>query len=286
MRILYADDDPNQRLYFGRAGERIGHEVVIVGDGAEAWDLVQRGECFDLIVSDHDMVFEGITPDRKKIISIIEWAYKNTRDNIFSSSSFLKNHGEELGLDYKTAGIIIYFVERTKREMMIWFRKEFDEHINWAGNPKKEIDVFLDNGIEKHTVSPRKSFEVFTENIKGSSKKWSSNNIISVSLIRDVILETSHKQYITIKKLNDQLKRVNEELDSFSYTISHDLGTPLTVMKLNAQMLLKSLGETAEKNKINSIIEEIETWTAILLPLFLKKPGPHLRGGNFHPAGQ
>ncbi len=217
-----------------------------------------------VIVSDHDMVFEGITPDKKKIISIIEWAYKNTRDNIFSSSSFLKNHGEELGLDYKTAGIIIYFVERTKREMMIWFRKEFDEHINWAGNPKKEIDVFLDNGIEKHTVSPRKSFEVFTENIKGSSKKWSSNNIISVSLIRDVILETSHKQYITIKKLNDQLKRVNEELDSFSYTISHDLGTPLTVMKLNAQMLLKSLGETAEKNKITSIIEEIDSMAEMM----------------------
>ncbi|SDL61630.1 ATP-binding protein [Chryseobacterium taihuense] len=217
-----------------------------------------------VIVSDHDMVFEGITPDKKKIISIIEWAYKNTRDNIFSSSSFLKNHGEELGLDYKTAGIIIYFVERTKREMMIWFRKEFDEHINWAGNPKKEIDVFLDNGKEKHTVSPRKSFEVFTENIKGSSKKWSSNNIISVSLIRDVILETSHKQYITIKKLNDQLKRVNEELDSFSYTISHDLGTPLTVMKLNAQMLLKSLGETAEKNKINSIIEEIDSMAEMM----------------------
>ncbi|MXS70413.1 GAF domain-containing protein [Flavobacteriaceae bacterium W22] len=216
------------------------------------------------IVSDQDMVLEGITPDKKKIFSIIEWAYKNTTDNIFSSNSFLKNHGEELGLDYKTAGIIIYFVERTKREMMIWFRKEFDEHINWAGNPKKEIDVFLDNGIEKHTVSPRKSFEVFTENIKGSSKKWSSNNIISVSLIRDVILETSHKQYITIKKLNDQLKRVNEELDSFSYTISHDLGTPLTVMKLNAQMLLKSLGETAEKNKINSIIEEIDSMAEMM----------------------
>ncbi|WP_144282257.1 ATP-binding protein [Chryseobacterium echinoideorum] len=216
------------------------------------------------IISDHDMVLEGITPDRDKIASIIEWAYENTTENIFTSSSFLKNHGEELGLESKTAGIIIYFVERTKREMMIWFRKEFDEHINWAGDPKLQIDVFVQDGVEKHTVSPRTSFEIFTQNIKGSSKKWSSNNIISVNLIRDVILETSHKQYITIKKLNDQLKRVNEELDSFSYTISHDLGTPLTVMKLNAQMLLKSLGETAEKNKINSIIEEIDSMAEMM----------------------
>jgi light-regulated signal transduction histidine kinase (bacteriophytochrome) len=63
----------------------------------------------------------------------------------------------------------------------------------------------------------------------------------ALQAVRDLILETSHKNYITIKRLNDELKKVNEELDSFSYTISHDLGTPLTVMKLNAQMLLKIL---------------------------------------------
>jgi light-regulated signal transduction histidine kinase (bacteriophytochrome) len=26
--------------------------------------------------------------------------------------------------------------------MLIWFRKEFDEHIDWAGNPEKKIGVF------------------------------------------------------------------------------------------------------------------------------------------------
>ncbi|HEX7869689.1 MAG TPA: HAMP domain-containing sensor histidine kinase, partial [Chryseobacterium sp.] len=105
-----------------------------------------------------------------------------------------------------------------------------------------------------------------TENIRGNSKRWGSKNVIAVNLIRDLVLETSHKQYITIKKLNDQLKKVNEELDSFSYTISHDLGTPLTVMKLNAQMLLKSFGETSDKNKnkINSIIDEINSMAEMM----------------------
>lgn len=218
------------------------------------------------IISDNEIARDGLVPDSSTIEKILHWAYENTRENIFISNSFLKDHGDELGLNSDTAGIIIYFVERSKNEIMIWFRKEFDEHINWAGNPEKKIDTFIQNGEERQTVSPRTSFQVFKENIKGNSKRWSSKNEIAVQLIRDVILETSHKQYITIKKLNDQLKKVNEELDSFSYTISHDLGTPLTIMKLNAQMLLKSLADQPDKNikKIQSIIDEIDNMAEMM----------------------
>ncbi|MGI9651796.1 ATP-binding protein [Chryseobacterium sp. RLHN22] len=219
-----------------------------------------------VIISDHDMVTDGMTPAKETIDKIVDWAYQNTVENIFVSNSFLKDHGRELNLGSEAAGIIIYFIERSKKEVLMWFRREFDEHINWAGNPEKNIDVISKDGVEIQYYSPRTSFQVFTENIRGSSKRWSSKNVIAVDLIKDLIFETSHKQYITIKKLNDQLKKVNEELDSFSYTISHDLGTPLTVMKLNAQMLLNSLGDTSEKNKnkINSIIDEIDNMAEMM----------------------
>ncbi|MCS3870999.1 light-regulated signal transduction histidine kinase (bacteriophytochrome) [Chryseobacterium ginsenosidimutans] len=218
------------------------------------------------IVADENIVTEGTTPTRETIEKIVQWAYENTNDTIYVSRSFLKDHGEELGLDENAAGIVIYFVERSKNNLLIWFRKEFDEHINWAGNPEKKIGVFSQNGEEKQIVSPRTSFQIFTENIKGNSKRWNSRNIAALQAIRDLILETSHKNYNTIKRLNDELKKVNEELDSFSYTISHDLGTPLTVMKLNAQMLLKSLTDGSEKSKgkINSIIEEIDNMAEMM----------------------
>ncbi|MDF2932377.1 MAG: histidine kinase [Chryseobacterium sp.] len=218
------------------------------------------------VVSENYIVTDGITPERETIHKIVDWAYRNTEEMIFISRSFLKDFGEELGLDETVGGIVIYFVEKSKNELLMWFRKEFDDHINWAGNPEKKIEVFSQNGEEKKIVSPRTSFEVFTEDIKGNSRRWSSRNEIAIQAVRDVILETSHKQYVTIKRLNEQLKKVNEELDSFSYTISHDLGTPLTVMKLNAQMLLKSLSETSDKNKhkISSIIDEIDNMAEMM----------------------
>ena len=217
------------------------------------------------IISEDNIVTEGNVPERSVIKKIAQWANENTEDNIYISRSFLKDLGDVLGLDERAAGIAIYFVEKSKNEMLIWFRKEFDEHINWAGNPEKKIGVFSQNGEEKQIISPRTSFHVFTENIKGNSKRWNSRNISAVQAIRDVILETSHKQYTAIKELNNQLRKVNEELDSFSYTISHDLGTPLTVMKLNAQMLLSNFEKTDKnKNKLYSIIEEIDNMAEMM----------------------
>lgn len=54
-RILYADDFVGFKDYFCRAAERLGHEPVFVDDGARAWELIQAGKHFDLIISDNDM---------------------------------------------------------------------------------------------------------------------------------------------------------------------------------------------------------------------------------------
>lgn len=218
------------------------------------------------VIADEYTITDGITPDPSAIENITKWAHGNIEDNIYLSRSFLKDYGQQLGLDERAAGVVIYFMERNKNNVLIWFRKEFDEHINWAGNPEKKIEVVNNDGEEKMMVSPRTSFKIFTEDIKGSSKRWSSRNILALQAVRDLILEALHKDYNTIKRLNDELKKVNEELDSFSYTISHDLGTPLTVMKLNAQMLLKTLIDESEKsrNKINSIIEEIDNMAEMM----------------------
>lgn len=153
-----------------------------------------------VIISDGDKITDGSVPSCEITQKIVDWAYENNDNSIFISNSFLRDYGKELGLDDKCAGIIIYFVEGSKNEILIWFRKEFDEHIDWAGNPEKKIDTFTQNGVDVQIVSPRNSFQIFKENIKGSSKRWSSKSEIAVKSIRDLILETSHKQYITIKK--------------------------------------------------------------------------------------
>lgn len=107
------------------------------------------------IVSDENIVTAGTTPDSGSMDRIIKWALANTKDRIYVSRNFLKDHGKELNLSDDAAGIIIYFIERDKNEMLIWFRKEFDEHINWAGSPENSKCVLSErrrktDGIAKN----------------------------------------------------------------------------------------------------------------------------------------
>jgi light-regulated signal transduction histidine kinase (bacteriophytochrome) len=114
------------------------------------------------------------------------------------------------------------------------------------------------NGDQQYVISPRKSFATYIENIKGKATPWKNRDVIAAKRVVAAILETTYSQFRKVQELNDELRNLNEELDSFSYTISHDLGTPLTVMKLNAQLLERAHHDNPEvRKRVGSILAEI-----------------------------
>ena len=54
LRLLAADDNPTNREVIGKILERGGHEVVLVSDGEQALDAIER-ERFDLVLLDRNM---------------------------------------------------------------------------------------------------------------------------------------------------------------------------------------------------------------------------------------
>jgi len=55
MRILVVDDSEDVRLLVEDVVGQSGHTAVLAENGREAWELLERGEEFSLIVSDNDM---------------------------------------------------------------------------------------------------------------------------------------------------------------------------------------------------------------------------------------
>ena len=200
----------------------------------------------------------GIVPNDADIMKIVRYARENPPQNFYFTNDFGNVSDGKLGNIPNAAGVIFGFTDDKRNELLIWFRGAIDTQVLWAGNPSKETSETILNGDQHYVMSPRKSFATYIESIKGKSEPWKNRDIFAAKKVVAAILETTYSQFKKVQDLYEELKNLNEELDSFSYTISHDLGTPLTVMKLNAQLLERAHHDNPEVGKrVASILQEI-----------------------------
>ncbi|SIT98097.1 Bacteriophytochrome (light-regulated signal transduction histidine kinase) [Epilithonimonas bovis DSM 19482] len=209
----------------------------------------------------------GKFPNDNDIEKIIDWSKQHNSDfeeNTFASNSFCQTKDLDLDTPDKSCGIIISILGNNTSDMLIWLRKEQGHKIKWAGKPEKSAISEIRNGVEIIKFSPRKSFEVWKEYVKGTSLPWKIKEIESAKWITSVILKASHTKSSQILDLNNQLKELNQELDSFSHSISHDLNTPLTVIKLNAQLAKRLPDPEKVQTTLDNIIAQVDTMSDMI----------------------
>ena len=197
----------------------------------------------------------GITPGELQIREIAKWLFENTQELIYSTHRFPKVYKPAAKFSGVASGLLACVLSRELKEMIIWFKPEILENIEWAGNPEKPVEID-EEGITM--LSPRKSFESWTETVRFTSAKWSKAEITAVVKMREHIIYAIKRRANEIRLLNEKLVLAYEELDTFSYTVSHDLRTPLSSIKGYSELLLnnESLDDNAKK-----ILERIRKCT-------------------------
>jgi len=238
-----------------------------------------------IIKINNEILTAGNVPSHSDIEKLIVWSKENNEnfeENIFISNTLCQDISVELDNPEISCGVITSVLGNNTSDMLIWLRKEQGQSIKWAGKPEKPTVSEIKDGIEVIKFSPRKSFEVWKEYVKGTSLPWKIKEIESARWITSVILKASHTKSSQIFDLNNQLKELNQELDSFSHTISHDLNTPLTIIKLNAQLAKKLPDPEKVQKTLDSIITQVDTMSEMIRNVLelsrIKKSEIELRG--------
>lgn len=223
------------------------------------------------LVFENKITCLGITPGEQQIIVMTEWLLENMQESIYYTHRLPKNYKPAVHYSGVASGVLACILSKELKEIIIWFKPEVLENIQWAGNPEKPVEI-SNEGLA--TLSPRQSFENWTQTVKHTSAKWSQAEITSVIKMREHIIYSIKRKANEIRVLNEKLVLAYEELDTFSYTVSHDLRTPLSAIKGYSELLLnnESLDDNAKKlierirkctNKMGLLITEILNYSRV-----------------------
>ena len=188
------------------------------------------------IYTENETVTVGTTPDIATIKLIVDDFEKNRNSLVW--------HSHHLGADIpnlpempeNTGGVLLLVINDVPNpQYIMWFRPEIRKVVNWGGNPEKAVV----KNEEGQRLSPRKSFEKWQQIIEKCSERWGKDDVTTVLSLRSDIKEFFLKKYRELQVTNAELMSAYEELDSFSYTVAHDLRAPLRSIKSFAQILVE-----------------------------------------------
>jgi len=114
----------------------------------------------------------------------------------------------------EASGLLASILPGEDAMMLMWFRAEEVEEINWAGNPHKPVEL----GVSPNTLSPRQSFATWKETVRGRSRPWQAAEIETVGEFGPRVAFVLQQK--RIGQLNRLLEASNVRLEGLASTDS------------------------------------------------------------------
>lgn len=233
-------------------------------------DLTQASGAAILIEGNLSLI--GQTPSEDQVLELKDFLVQDGQDKeIFYTQSLNTIYQSAEGFKEIASGVLFLPIVKGDQNALFWFKPEKKEIVHWAGNPDKA--VLSTTGED---LSPRKSFEKWMQEVDGQSEPWQDYEIAAAKALKQNISEIIIQKYDEVKRLNDKLKRAYKDLESFSYSVSHDLRAPLRGIDGFAQIIkedyydsLDDFGKQAlqtiitSTNKMNGLIDDILAFSGL-----------------------
>jgi light-regulated signal transduction histidine kinase (bacteriophytochrome) len=257
------DDTEYQLRISERQGELFEH-VTVSGktnfvDGltqhfpslCDVFDCGGAAVCFN-----GDITTLGATPTPEQIRELVDWLQAHAPEDVFATSSYAALNPAGQAIRSTASGIIAASLADAPGNYLLWFRPEQVRTVTWAGQHEKN-QTLVDGQI---FLSPRQSFEAWKQLVENTAAPWRPVELeaakdirLRISDIRLKVFNELQAQARSLTRLNAELARSNDDLDSFAYVASHDLKEPLRGIHNYSLFLLEDYADKLDEEGVHRL---------------------------------
>ena len=186
----------------------------------------------------------GRVPDEGRLPALVDWLRVARKESVFATASARTDVPGADDWPAPLAGLLAIEISREQRQYLLAFRDEHLQSVDWAGRPD-EKHVVTDGAVRR--LAPRHSFEAWRESIRGLSRPWERQDLDAARTLRrtalNLIVGTTEK----VLRLNRELARSHDDMQSFAHIAAHDLKEPLRGINNYAAFLLEDHGDALDE---------------------------------------
>ena len=197
----------------------------------------------------------GRTPDDDAMPAIVAALAGDADGWLHATDHLAKRLPQAAAWDDVAAGVIALEISRELGEYVLWFRPASERSVDWAGDPRKHAVVDA-GGVPR--LSPRGSFALWRETVRGRSLPWQPWQIEAAANLRRMLLGHVRRQAEQLRTLNDKLAAADRMKDEFLATVGHELRTPLSAMLGWLQILRREEAGGASPQRQQRAFDVIE----------------------------
>jgi chemotaxis family two-component system sensor kinase Cph1 len=198
-----------------------------------------------------DLYAAGHRPQDSEVRLVADWVIGRPGPQPFSTHHLAEELPAAEAFADRAAGLVAATMSTEPPTVLLWFRAEQVEVVNWAGNPHKAVPA-----DPAALLTPRSSFAAWSEAIRGRSRPWTTLQIEAASRLMKTIFDA--RQQRRVRDLNQQLtetvtdkERLLLQKDYLLKEVSHRIQNSLQLVSSFLSLQARSVDDGVLSGHLN-----------------------------------